>query len=76
LASTASGATPDAIAELAGATRGAAVAWLSRDAIVVALVLRVALRAGGPELVREHGPGLPATLHIVLRLVFRNRDNL
>ena len=38
------------------------------DAIVVALVLRVVLRAGGPELVRAHWPGPEASLGTVLRL--------
>jgi uncharacterized membrane protein YkvA (DUF1232 family) len=38
------------------------------DAIVVALVLRVVLRASGPELVRAHWPGPEASLGTVLRL--------
>jgi uncharacterized membrane protein YkvA (DUF1232 family) len=38
------------------------------DAIVVALVLRVALRVSGPELVRAHWPGPEASLRNVLRL--------
>lgn len=43
------------------------------DAIVVALVLRSVLRAGGPDLVREHWPGPPASLHAVLRLGYGRR---
>ena len=38
------------------------------DAIVVALVLRVVVRASGPELVRAHWPGPEASLSTVLRL--------
>jgi uncharacterized membrane protein YkvA (DUF1232 family) len=38
------------------------------DAIVVALVLRVVVRASGPELVRAHWPGPQASLGTVLRL--------
>lgn len=38
------------------------------DAIVVALALRVVLRASGPELVRVHWPGPDASLGTVLRL--------
>jgi uncharacterized membrane protein YkvA (DUF1232 family) len=38
------------------------------DAIVVALALRHLLRAGGPDLVREHWPGPEKSLAIVLRL--------
>jgi uncharacterized membrane protein YkvA (DUF1232 family) len=38
------------------------------DAIVAALVLRAVLRAGGPDLVREHWPGPPRTRDLVLRL--------
>jgi uncharacterized membrane protein YkvA (DUF1232 family) len=38
------------------------------DAIVVALFLRAILRAGGPELVREHWPGPTASLELLLRL--------
>jgi uncharacterized membrane protein YkvA (DUF1232 family) len=37
------------------------------DAVLVALVLRSIVRAGGPELVREHWPGPPQTLAVVLR---------
>jgi uncharacterized membrane protein YkvA (DUF1232 family) len=38
------------------------------DAILVALVLRWVARAGGGRLVREHWPGPPASLRLVLRL--------
>jgi uncharacterized membrane protein YkvA (DUF1232 family) len=38
------------------------------DAIVVALVLRTALRSGGPELLREHWPGPDASLAVISRL--------
>lgn len=40
------------------------------DAIVVALTLRAVVRASGPELLREHWPGPPAALEVVLRLAF------
>lgn len=39
------------------------------DAIVVALVLRAVLRAGGPALIAEHWPGPPSSLAVILRLV-------
>lgn len=38
------------------------------DAIVVALVLRSVLRAGGPELLDEHWPGPERSLAVVRRL--------
>jgi uncharacterized membrane protein YkvA (DUF1232 family) len=38
------------------------------DAIIVVLVLRSVLRAGGPDLIREHWSGQPQTLGMVLRL--------
>ncbi len=38
------------------------------DAALVALALRWVARAAGPELVREHWPGPPESLHAVLRL--------
>ena len=41
------------------------------DAIVVALVLRAVLRAGGPDLIAEHWPGPPSSLAVILRLVGR-----
>jgi uncharacterized membrane protein YkvA (DUF1232 family) len=40
------------------------------DAIVVALVLRVILRSGGDELLREHWPGPDRSLAVVRRLMF------
>ena len=38
------------------------------DAIVLALGLRVVLRSAGGELLREHWPGPPRSLGVVLRL--------
>jgi uncharacterized membrane protein YkvA (DUF1232 family) len=38
------------------------------DVIVVALVLRHLVRAGGDELIREHWPGPARSLDVVLRL--------
>jgi uncharacterized membrane protein YkvA (DUF1232 family) len=38
------------------------------DVIVVALVFRSVLRAGGPSLVREHWPGPPASLSAITHL--------
>src|SRR3954447_234558 len=48
------------------------------DAIVVALALRSLLRAGGPELVREHWRGPDESLDVVLHLAFAfsRRDRL
>jgi uncharacterized membrane protein YkvA (DUF1232 family) len=40
------------------------------DAIVVALALRLVLRAGGPELLREHWPGPEESLAVVARLAY------
>jgi uncharacterized membrane protein YkvA (DUF1232 family) len=40
------------------------------DAIIVAFVLRTIVRSGGPELVREHWPGPPMSLSVLLRLAF------
>jgi uncharacterized membrane protein YkvA (DUF1232 family) len=40
------------------------------DAIIVALVLRTVLRSGGPDLLREHWPGPPASLNGLLRLAY------
>ena len=39
------------------------------DAVIVALALRVVLRAGGTELLREHWPGPESSLAVVLRFV-------
>ena len=38
------------------------------DAVLVALALRIVLRAGEGDLVREHWPGPPTSLGVVLRL--------
>ena len=40
------------------------------DAIVVAVVLRSALRSGGPELLREHWPGPQSSLEAISRLAY------
>ena len=40
------------------------------DAIIVALVLRFVLRAGGPNLLREHWPGPPSSLSAISRLAY------
>lgn len=40
------------------------------DAIIVALVLRSVLRAGGPQLLREHWPGPSASLNAMTRLAY------
>jgi len=40
------------------------------DAIIVALVLRTVLRAGGPDLLREHWPGPAASLNVLTRLAY------
>jgi uncharacterized membrane protein YkvA (DUF1232 family) len=40
------------------------------DLLVVVLVLRRVLRSGGPELLREHWPGPPASLSALLSLVY------
>jgi uncharacterized membrane protein YkvA (DUF1232 family) len=44
------------------------------DAIVVALALRVVLRAGGPQLLAEHWPGPPSSLSALTRAVFGQDD--
>jgi uncharacterized membrane protein YkvA (DUF1232 family) len=41
------------------------------DAIVVTLVLRHLLKAGGPELVRDHWPGPQRSLRVVLAVAQR-----
>jgi uncharacterized membrane protein YkvA (DUF1232 family) len=38
------------------------------DAVIVALALRSVLRDAGPALVREHWPGPPESLDVMLRL--------
>jgi uncharacterized membrane protein YkvA (DUF1232 family) len=40
------------------------------DAILLALVLRAVLRAGGPALLAQHWPGPPASLRVLQRLAF------
>ncbi len=40
------------------------------DAIVVAFVLRIVLRAGGPDLLREHWPGPDSSLNLLIRLAY------
>jgi uncharacterized membrane protein YkvA (DUF1232 family) len=40
------------------------------DAIVLALVLRQAVRAAGPAVVRQHWPGPARSLAVVLRLAY------
>ncbi len=40
------------------------------DALVVALALRLVVRSGGPELLREHWPGPEASLRVLLRLAY------
>lgn len=40
------------------------------DLLVVAFVLRNVLRAGGPEMLREHWPGPAASLDVISRLAF------
>jgi uncharacterized membrane protein YkvA (DUF1232 family) len=47
------------------------VAGALDDAVVVALVLRLLLRGGGPELVHEHWPGPPRSRALVERLAGR-----
>jgi uncharacterized membrane protein YkvA (DUF1232 family) len=40
------------------------------DAILVALVLRIVLRSGGPELLRENWPGPEASRKLITRLAY------
>jgi uncharacterized membrane protein YkvA (DUF1232 family) len=40
------------------------------DAIIVAIVLRMILRGGGPELLREHWPGPASSLNALMRLAY------
>ena len=44
------------------------------DVLIAALALRYALRAGGPELLREHWPGPDVSLDAVMRLAYGKRD--
>jgi uncharacterized membrane protein YkvA (DUF1232 family) len=43
------------------------------DAIAAALVLRMIMRAGGPDVVREHWPGPRTSLNVLMRLAYRAR---
>ncbi len=40
------------------------------DALIVAFVLRTVLRAGGPDLLREHWPGPTASLNALMRVAY------
>lgn len=40
------------------------------DAVIVAIVLRTVLRAGGPGLLREHWPGPTTSLNALMRLAY------
>jgi uncharacterized membrane protein YkvA (DUF1232 family) len=40
------------------------------DAIIVVIVLRLLVRSGGPELIREHWRGPASTLDLLLRLAY------
>lgn len=40
------------------------------DAIIVAIVLRTLLRAGGPDLLHEHWPGPTTSLNALMRLAY------
>jgi uncharacterized membrane protein YkvA (DUF1232 family) len=44
------------------------------DAIIVAFVLRTVLRGAGPAIVREHWPGPPNSLAVMLRLAGETDD--
>jgi uncharacterized membrane protein YkvA (DUF1232 family) len=46
------------------------VVGLLDDAIVAAVVLRVVLRSAGPDLLREHWAGPPASLRALLRFSY------
>ena len=43
------------------------------DALIVVLVLRSIVRAGGPDLLREHWPGPATSLDAILRLAYGPR---
>src|SRR5918998_3792304 len=45
------------------------------DAIIVALTLRLVLRAGGPELMRDHWPGPERSLRVVIRLAYGRAES-
>jgi len=40
------------------------------DALIVAIVLRTVLRAGGPDLLRQHWPGPTTSLNVLTRLAY------
>lgn len=40
------------------------------DVIVAGVALRLALRAGGPDLLREHWPGPPTSLAVIIRVAY------
>lgn len=46
------------------------------DVIIAALALRYVLRAGGPELLREHWPGPEASLNAVLRVAYGRGEDI
>jgi len=46
------------------------------DVIIVVLVLRVTLRSGGPELLREHWPGPGQSLRLVRRAAYGEREDV
>jgi len=41
------------------------------DLLLVAVVLRIVLRGGGAELVREHWPGPASSLRLMMKLAYR-----
>jgi uncharacterized membrane protein YkvA (DUF1232 family) len=43
------------------------------DVVITIVVLRIVLRSGGPDLVREHWPGPASSLKVVLRTTFGER---
>jgi uncharacterized membrane protein YkvA (DUF1232 family) len=43
------------------------------DVVITIVVLRIVLRSGGPDLVREHWPGPASSLKAVLRTTFGER---
>lgn len=46
------------------------------DVVVAAVALRVALRAGGADLLREHWPGPASGLAAVIRVAYGRRRNM
>ena len=45
------------------------------DVIVAALALRLALRSGGPELLRRHWPGPEQSLRLIVRLAYGESES-